>query len=81
MSSEARSDGPPCARCNGATSEWSIVHTVEHEGQTVIVDGVPARVCFECGDTRVTDATRARLRLLLQARPVTGTIPFREWRD
>lgn len=81
MSREPKPDEPLCRRCHGATREWAIVHPVEHDGQTVIVEGVPARVCFACGDTRISDATRTRLERLLKARPVAGTIPFREWRE
>jgi len=47
----------------------------------VIVEGVPARVCFTCGDTRISEATQERIEALLAARPVTGTLPFREWRE
>lgn len=81
MGRELQKDEAACARCRGATSEWAIVHPVEHGGQTVIVEGVPARVCFECGETHITDATRAHIRKLLEARPVAGTLPFREWRE
>jgi YgiT-type zinc finger domain-containing protein len=75
--------GEPCPRprCHGTTSDWAIVHPVRHGDQTVIVEGVPARVCFTCGATRISEATQARLDALLEARPVDGTIPFREWSD
>jgi len=74
--------GPPCSRphCRGTTTEWSIVHPVRHGELTVIVEGVPARVCFTCGHTDISDETRARLEALLRDRPVEGRIPFREWR-
>jgi YgiT-type zinc finger domain-containing protein len=68
-------------RCGGRTSEWPIVHPVRSGDQTVIVEGVPAQVCFTCGETFISEAIQARLEHLLETRPVKGTIPFREWRD
>jgi YgiT-type zinc finger domain-containing protein len=84
MSSASSPDVPddacPRPRCHGTTSEWAIVHPVQRGAQTVIVEGVPARVCFTCGETRISEATQALIRALLEAHPVEGTLPFREWR-
>jgi len=86
MSSRQPSPDAPadaCSRphCSGTTSDWAIVHPVRRGDHTVIVEGVPARVCFTCGDTRISEATQERIEALLAARPVTGTLPFREWRE
>ena len=83
MTSEGARGSEPCPRphCRGTTSEWAIVHPVRRGELTVIVEGVPAQVCFTCGETRISAATHARIDALLEARPVKGTLPFREWRE
>jgi len=73
---------PPraCRRpdCPGLT-DWRIVHPLEIDGQTVIVDDVPAGVCFLCGETRLSEETRSRLERLLRDRPNRSRIPFVEF--
>jgi len=76
------SPSPACRRpdCPGL-SDWRIVHPVQVDGQTVIVDEVPAGVCLLCGETRLSGETRERLEQLLRSRPNRARIPFLEFDD
>ncbi|TAK67405.1 MAG: YgiT-type zinc finger protein [Bacteroidetes bacterium] len=44
-------------RCPGTYEERTIVHTVKHQGQVIVIDRVPAEVCPICGDVLLKPAT------------------------
>ena len=68
------------AGCPGEYEECTIIHTVRHEGQIAVIDGVPAEICSLCGDVLLTPATIRRIEKLLQtsAHPV-GSAPLYEY--
>ena len=59
--------------CPGTYEEKLIVHTVRFQGQTVVIDRVPAEVCSVCGDVLLAPETVRRIESLLQ----TTTKPAR----
>lgn len=51
-----------CAICkNGETRPGTATVTLEREGATVVIKGVPARVCKNCGEEYVDEGITARL--------------------
>ncbi len=51
-----------CVICkNGETRCGKATVTLEREGTTLIIKGVPAEVCDNCGEEYVDEATTARL--------------------
>jgi YgiT-type zinc finger domain-containing protein len=51
-----------CVICKqGQTQPGAATVTLERGGATVIIKGVPARVCQNCGEEYVDEATTARL--------------------
>jgi HTH-type transcriptional regulator/antitoxin MqsA len=54
--------------CPGEYEERSIVHTVRHRGEIVVIDGVPAEVCSFCGDVLLRPETIRRIERLLENR-------------
>ena len=51
-----------CVICkNGTTQVGKATITLEREGTTLVVKGVPADVCTNCGEEYVDDKTTARL--------------------
>ena len=51
-----------CVICrHGETLEGTTTVTLERGGVTLVVKGVPARVCEGCGEECVDEATAARL--------------------
>lgn len=66
--------------CPGEYEEQSIVHTVRHHGQIVVIDRVPAEVCSACGDVLLRPETIRRIEKLLETRPAaTRTAPLYEY--
>ena len=68
------------AGCLGEYEERKIAHTVRHNGQLIVIDHVPARVCCECGDVLLSPDTIRRIEALLRA-PVEpgGAAPLFEY--
>ena len=66
--------------CPGEYEERRIVHTVRHQEQVIVIDGVPAEVCSVCGDVLLKLETVRRIETLLRttSRP-TGTVPLYEY--
>ena len=66
--------------CSGEYEERSIVHTVQHHGQILVINHVPAEVCSVCGDILLKPETSRRIEALLQApkQPV-GSVPLYEY--
>ncbi len=51
-----------CVICkNGETRSGKATVTLEREGTTLVIKGVPAEVCDNCGEDYVDEATTARL--------------------
>ena len=51
-----------CVICkNGETRPGTATVTLEREGATVVIKGVPARVCKNCGEEYVDEGITARL--------------------
>jgi len=51
-----------CVVCNiGQTHAGRTTVTLEREGMTLVLKGVPARVCRNCGEAYVDQATTRRL--------------------
>ena len=65
--------------CPGTYESESVVHTVRHAGQLVVIAHVPADVCSVCGDVLLKPDTVRRIELLLdeQQEPTT-TVPLYE---
>lgn len=51
-----------CVICkNGETRSGKATVTLEREGTSLVIKGVPAEVCDNCGEEYVDEATTARL--------------------
>ncbi|MEO8341275.1 MAG: type II toxin-antitoxin system MqsA family antitoxin [Nitrospirota bacterium] len=51
-----------CVICkSGETQPGTATVTLEREGATIVIKGVPARVCKNCGEEYVEEAVTARL--------------------
>lgn len=51
-----------CVICkNGETQPGTATITLEREGATVVIKGVPARVCQNCGEEYVEEAITAHV--------------------
>jgi len=55
------------AGCLGAYEPRTVVHTVKHRGEVMVIDHVPAEVCNLCGDVLLTPETVRRIEALLKA--------------
>ncbi|MBD3292250.1 MAG: YgiT-type zinc finger protein [Armatimonadia bacterium] len=66
--------------CPGEYEERTIVHTVRHRGEIVVIEGVPAEVCSVCGDVLLTPETVRRIKALLEHRTEPGaTAPLYQY--
>jgi YgiT-type zinc finger domain-containing protein len=66
--------------CPGEYEEQSIIHTVRHRGEIVVIDGVPAEVCSLCGDVLLRPETIRRIERLLATRTTpTATAPLYQY--
>ena len=52
--------------CPGNYEAKTITHMVEHDGQTILIEGVPAEVCSICGDVLLSLETVEYIEQLLQ---------------
>lgn len=51
-----------CVICKqGETRQGTTTVTLERDGLTLVVKGIPARVCENCGEAYVDEETTARL--------------------
>ena len=55
--------------CPGQYETRTVVHTVRHRGEVIVIDHVPAEVCSVCGDVLLAPETVRRIEALLQAAP------------
>ena len=66
--------------CPGQYEERKILHTVRHHGQVVVIDGVPAEVCWVCGDVLLKPDTVRRIEAILrEAGKPNRTAPVYEY--
>ena len=66
--------------CSGTYESGSVVHTVRHAGQVVVIDHVPAEVCSVCDDVLLKPDTVRRIEVLLQEQQEpTTTVPLYEY--
>ncbi len=66
--------------CPGNYEPRTVIHTVRHQGQVVVIDHVPAEVCPLCGDVLFRPETvRALERLLENLRQPDGSVPLYEY--
>ena len=66
--------------CPGEYEERTVVHTVRHHGNVVVIDHVPAQVCSVCGDVLLTPDTIRRIEKLLETMPQpTKAVPLYEF--
>ena len=66
--------------CPGEYEERTVVHTVKHHGNVVVIDHVPAQVCSVCGDVLLAPETIRRIENLLETTPQpTKAVPLYEF--
>lgn len=66
--------------CPGEHEECTVVHTVRHQGEIVVIDGVPAQVCSVCGDILLKPETVRRIEELLETRAApASTAPLYQY--
>ena len=63
--------------CPGEYETQSVVHTVRHRGQVVVIDHVPADVCPTCGDVLFTPDTVRRIEDVLRESSAPSSAPSR----
>lgn len=63
-----------CPTCGGTLEEREIQLDFRHKGRLVVVEGVPAQVCRDCGERLVSGATSRAIDALLES----GAKPARE---
>jgi len=52
--------------CPGTYETKTITHMVQHDGETILIEGVPAEVCSVCGDVLLSLETVEHIEKLLQ---------------
>jgi len=52
--------------CPGEYEKRTVVHTVKHHGDVIVIDHVPAEVCAVCGDVLLAPETVRRIEALLE---------------
>ena len=52
--------------CPGTCETKTITHMVQHDGETILIEGVPAEVCSICGDVLLSLETVEHIEKLLQ---------------
>lgn len=66
--------------CPGDYEERTIVHTVSHHGQVIVINHVPAEICSICGDVLLKPETVRRIETLLRtATSPAGMVPLYEY--
>ena len=58
-----------CDLCQGEYREKLLTRSYVHRGRTVVVEGVPALVCDQCGDILIREETAAAIDGLLEREP------------
>ena len=69
----AEEEAMKCVVCrHGETRLGTATVTLERDGATVVVKGVPARVCENCGEAYVDENTTRRLIEIAEAEASAG---------
>ena len=58
-----------CDQCQEQYVEKTIVLSFQREGNSVVVEDVPAVVCDICGDTLLSESTVRKVEALLEQEP------------
>lgn len=68
--------------CHGEYEERRVAHTVRHQGQLVVIEGVPAEVCSASGDVLFRPETIRRIEeILARAGAPDRTAPVYEYAE
>ena len=77
------SETQPCSiqGCPGAYEQRTVVHTVRHKGEIVVIEDVPAEVCSACGDVLFAPETLRHIQRMVRERtqPVTRRAPVYQY--
>ncbi len=66
--------------CPGEYEARTIVRTVKHRGDVIVIDHVPAEVCSDCGDVLLSPETVHRIETLLRTdTPPSRSVPLLEF--
>jgi YgiT-type zinc finger domain-containing protein len=66
--------------CPGTYEARTVVHTVRHRGEVIVIDHVPAEVCSVCGDVLLRPETVRRIEELLRtAAEPARAVPLYEY--
>lgn len=57
-----------CGFCGGELEDKAITHSQEWEGELVLFESVPARVCRECGEGYISAETAKKIFHILESR-------------
>ncbi|HXI11558.1 MAG TPA: type II toxin-antitoxin system MqsA family antitoxin [Thermoanaerobaculia bacterium] len=71
-----------CALCGGMKEKNTTTFTVDLKFGVVIVRGVPALVCSQCGEAWIEDTVAARLEIVVDdARTRHAVVEVMEWQQ
>lgn len=66
--------------CPGEYGTGTVMHTVRHRDQVIVIDHVPAEVCAVCGDVLLRPETVRRIEVLLEEpNQPSCTVPLYEY--
>ncbi len=66
--------------CGRTLEARTVIHTVRHKGNVIVIDHVPAEVCPVCGDVLLRpDTVRSIERLVRDLPPPTASVPLYEY--
>ena len=66
--------------CPGEYGAGTVMHTVRHRGQVIVIDHVLAEVCSVCGDVLLGPETVRRIGVLLEEQnQPAGTVPLYQY--
>ena len=54
-----------CDLCEGEYQEKRVTRSYKRDGRTLVIEDVPALVCYRCGDTLLTEDTVKRIQEIL----------------
>lgn len=55
-----------CFKCKGNVKEKEVNYTVDLENTIIIIKGVPARVCTQCGEQYFSDETAENIEKIVK---------------
>ena len=64
-----------CDLCHGEYQQIRITLTFHREGQTIVIEDVPAKVCDRCGDTLLSESVVRQAESLVKDKPA-GAAPL-----